>query len=90
MEIDSTDGTLTLVEANIVEAFETGTSYRPYTMVWHQKVLLPSHENILSLRQPMDMAVAFARLLLKRPESIELCPVLQIDLIGGAPIFMLG
>jgi hypothetical protein len=49
MEVYATDFSLHLVEADIVEAFETSTSDCSDTVIWDQEVFLPSHKDILSL-----------------------------------------
>lgn len=50
VEIDAGNGPLNLVEADIVESFETGTAKRAYTVVRDKELLLPPHEDILTLR----------------------------------------
>lgn len=89
MKINSADCALALVETDVVEAFKTCSTYGSYPVIWYKKVLLPPHKYVLSLRQTLNMQVAFARLLLKWTEGIEFSPVLEINLISRAPVFML-
>lgn len=49
VEIDSTHTSFNLVEAYIVETFEACACNSLDAMVGHQKVLLPSHEEVLAL-----------------------------------------
>jgi hypothetical protein len=89
MKVNSADSALTLVEADVVEAFKTCSTYGSHTVVWYQKVLFPPHENVLPLRQAVDMQVSFARLFLIRAKSVELSPMLEINFIGRSPVFVL-
>lgn len=53
-------------------------------------MLLPPHEDIFSLRYIVDEDRPPACLLLERSEGIKLGPVVEIDLLVGAPVFMFG
>lgn len=88
MEIYSTDRALQLIETNVIEAFETGTCYRADSMVWDEKMFLPSHKDILLLcdivncdRTPFSQAF-------KLSECIELAPVAKINLCICSPVFV--
>lgn len=59
-------------------------------MVWHQKVLLPSHENVVSLCKVRDGDGTLAGYLLVRPESAKLGPVADVHLVVCAPVIVLG
>lgn len=72
MKIDPAYFALDLVEANVIEAFEAGPRYSPDPMVWHKKVLLPSHKYVLTLCGVCDSDGTFPRMLQIRPESAEL------------------
>jgi hypothetical protein len=63
MKIDPAYFALDLVEANVIEPFEAGPGYGPDPMVWHKKVLLPSHEYVLALCGVCDADGAFPRML---------------------------
>jgi hypothetical protein len=89
MKVYSADCALALIEADVVEAFKTCSTYGSYPVIWYKKVLLPPHKHVLPLRQTLNMQVAFARLFLKWTEGIEFSPVLEINFIGRAPVFML-
>jgi len=82
MEIYATDGTLALIEADIVEAFKARPANGAYTVIWYQKVFLPPHKNILPLCQTLNIKVPLPRLLLKRTKGVEFGPMLQIDFIS--------
>lgn len=49
MEVDALDGSRNLVEAYVIETFKTCAADRPNSMVWHQKIFLPAHEQMLFL-----------------------------------------
>ena len=49
MEIYTLDGARDLVEANIVEALEACAADGSDSVVWHQEVFLPAHEQMLFL-----------------------------------------
>jgi len=76
MEIYAAYRPLNLVEADVVKALKTGSSNRSHSVIRDQKMFLPPHEDVLSLRHPRYVKVALPGLLLKWPESRELCPVL--------------
>lgn len=82
MEIYATDGTLALIEADIVEAFKARPVNSAYTVIRHQEMFLPPHENILSLCPTLNIKVPLPHLLLKRTKGVEFGPMLQIDFIS--------
>jgi hypothetical protein len=59
-------------------------------MVREEEVFLPAHEDVLALRDVRDVEVALAGLSLEGTEGLELGPVLEVDLVGRAPVFVLG
>ncbi len=81
MEIYSANSTFDLVEADVVKAFKTCATNRPYPVIRDQEVLLPTHENIFSLRQARDVEIALPSLLLERAKGREFGPVREISLI---------
>ena len=72
---------LDLVEADIVKAFKTCATDCPDPVIWNQKVLLPSHKYVFSLRQAGNVEVTFPGLFLKRSEGREFGPMRKIRLI---------
>lgn len=90
VEVDSTHFALDLVEADIVEALKAGPGDRAYAVVRDEEMLLPTHENVLPLRNITDHHRALARLLLEWAEGVELAPMAEIDLVGGAPALVAG
>jgi len=90
MEVYPAYGPLTLVEADVVEALKAGAADRAHAMVGEEEVFLPAHEDVLALRHVGDVEVALAGLFLEGAEGLELGPVLQVDLVGRAPVFVLG
>jgi hypothetical protein len=76
MEVYPADRPLNLVEADVVKAFKTSPSDCSHSVIRNQKMFLPPHEDILSLRHSGNMKVALPGLLLKWSESGEFCPVL--------------
>ncbi len=90
VEVDPADRALYLVEADVIEALKTSSTDRPYSVVGHQKVFLPSHKYVLPLGELRDVENASLGGFLERPKSTELSPVLQVDFISGAPVLMLS
>lgn len=90
VKIDSTHFSLDLVEADIVEALKTRAGYGTHAVVWHQKVFLPSHEDILPLGHISNGIMTVSRLLLNRPECIEFGPMAHVDLAVGTPTLILS
>lgn len=89
MEIYAADSTLALVEADIVKAFKARAVDSAYTVIRYQEMFLPPHKYVLSLCQTLNVQVPLARLLLERTKSVELGPMLQINLISRTPVFVL-
>jgi hypothetical protein len=72
---------LDLVEADVIEAFETCTTNCSHPMIRDQEMFLPSHEYVFSLRQLWNMKIALSGLLLKWAKGREFSPVLQVDFV---------
>jgi hypothetical protein len=89
VEVDATNFALELVEANVVESFETGTRYRSNPVVRYQKMLLPSHEDVVLLRNVRNHDRPLASLLVEWMEGAELVPVAEVDLGVGPPVLVL-
>jgi hypothetical protein len=58
-------------------------------MIWDKEAFLPAHKDMFSLSKVWYVQTAFASLFLKRPKCREFAPMLQVHLIGRAPVFML-
>ena len=89
MKIYATNFALDLVEANIIEPLETRTRNSTDSMVRYQKVLFPTHEDIVFLSHIWDKHWPLAGALLKRAEGAELGPMAEIYFGVGSPVFML-
>ena len=76
VEIYSIHLSLDLIETDIIEPFETGTVDRPDSVIGHEKVFFPAHEDVLALCNVLDgNRGALAGLLRERSESRKLGPV---------------
>lgn len=80
MEIDPVNCSMFLVEADVIEAFKTGTTERAYTVIWNQEFFFPSHEYVVPLGPPRNLDIHLSRMLLVGTESGEFGPVLVIYL----------
>ncbi len=89
MEIYAANRTLALIETDIVKAFKARPANSAYTVIRYQEVLLPPHKYVISLCQTLNVQVSLPRLLLEWTKSVELCPMLQINFISRAPVFVL-
>lgn len=89
MEINAADRATTLVETDVVKAFETCPRDCFHAMVGNEKVLLPTHEKMLALVEAVHVSRAgrgrFERGFGERAPGGEACPVLHVDLFGRAP-----
>lgn len=54
MEVYPGNFTLQLVEANIVKPLKARSRYGPHPVIGNEEVLLPTHENVLTLRNIVD------------------------------------
>jgi hypothetical protein len=90
MEVNPAHAPNPLVKADIIEALETRPRNRAYPVVRDEEVLLPAHEDVLSLRQVGDVQVPPPRSLAEGPERLELRPVLQVHFVRRAPVVVLG
>lgn len=55
MEVYPADRTTALVEADVVETLEASPCDRLHSMVWNEKILLPSHEEMLALVEAVQI-----------------------------------
>lgn len=85
MEINSTHCPFLLVEADVVESLEASTVDRPDSVIWHEEMLFPPHEDIVLRRKVRNGYRAFARLLRVWSEGGKLVPMTKVDLFGRTP-----
>lgn len=93
MEINAADRATALVEADVVETFETRSCDSFDAMVGDEKVFFPPHEEMLALIEAIHVCRAgggrFERRLCERAPRGESCPVLHINLFRGSPRWMI-
>lgn len=78
MKIYAADRPLDLIETNVIESLKAGSINGSYSVIWHKKMLFPSHEDVLLLRH-VQAAVSCLHvhgLFDERSKSLEFCPVL--------------
>lgn len=89
MEINPTDSPTTLVKTNIVKPLKARSRNRFDPMIRNQKVLFPSHEQVLALVESVhvggDLRWSFLGGFCERSPGGETGPVLHVDFFGGAP-----
>lgn len=90
MKVYPSHGPLHLVEANIIEALETGARDRPHPMVRDKEVLLPSHEDVFPLGEIPVGEIRSLGLLGQRVPGGEPRPMNHVGLFGGPPCFIPG
>lgn len=90
MEVDSSDRARHLVEADVVEPFEARSVDLPHTVVWHKKVLLPAHEDVLATCPVLAVKVRSFGLSCEWAPGGEAVPMLHVCTLVGSPILMLG
>ncbi len=90
MEIYAANSTLDLIEADVIEPFKAGPVDIRHTMIRNKEVLLPPHEDILTLRIVLVREVRLLRLLCQWSPRSESRPMLHVGLVGRTPVWMLG
>lgn len=91
VKVDAIDLPLHLVKTNVVESLKTSAAYCSYSMVRHQEVFFPTHEDVLALCHVLDdNGGTPARLFRVRTEGGKFGPVRQVCFVIGTPAFMLG
>jgi hypothetical protein len=88
MEVDAADGSFYLIEANVIEPFETGARNSSHAMIRDQKTLLPPHEDVLSLREIPVREIGLLCLLRERSPRGKSSPMCHIRLLSSTPSFM--
>ena len=86
MKINPAHIPYSLVETNIVEALEARTANALHPMIGHEEVLLPAHEQMLSIETVLqrERGVLLGGLGQRSPRG-KTCPVLEIDLLAAVP-----
>lgn len=90
MKVYPANGSVHLVEADIVEPFEARARNSPHSMVRHKEVLFPPHEDVLPLREVAVGEIWSFGLLSQRAPGIEPGPVTHVGLIRRAPCLVPG
>lgn len=90
MVVDPADSAVELIEADVIEPFETGPRDTFNTVVGHQEVLLPSHKQMLVLGKVFVGEVGLLRHLRQWTPRREFGPVVHISSIGSSPGLMTG
>ena len=76
VEVNSINLAFKLVEADVVEALETGAIDSAHLMIGHQEMLLPSHEEVLAPSGVFEQrAAALSDKLSVRTEGVEFLPM---------------
>lgn len=88
MKIYTAYGTLHLIEAYVIETFEARPMNICHPVIRNKEVLLPSHEDILSLRIVLVGEVWLLRLLCQWTPSGKSGPMLHVRFVGRPPVWM--
>jgi hypothetical protein len=90
MEIYAANISGDLIKADIVEPFEAGPGDRPNSMIWHEEVLLPPHEDVFPLSEIFAAEVGLPSLFRQRQIRRKSVPVLIVYLLGRSPFLILS
>lgn len=90
MEVDSLNCPVDLVEADVVKALETSPVDGSNTVVRDQKLLLPSHEDVIFLCHIPNVNAAPFGDLGVRFECEKLAPMRDIDPVICSPLWVLS
>ena len=85
MEVYPADGSLHLVEADIVEPFKARTGNGPYAMIRDEEVFLSSHEDVFPLGEVAVGEIGSFGLLGQRAPGRESGPMVHIGLLRCSP-----
>lgn len=88
MEVHAANGTLYLVETDVVEALEAGARDCPNPVIRDEEVLLPSHEHVLALRKIAVCEIRSFGLLGQGFPRRKPRPMVYVCLFIGAPCFI--
>ena len=86
MKVDTADMPGFLVEADIIEALKASSIDRLDAMVGDEKMLLPPHEDMLSLGPILEAKVGMFGLFRKRSPRWKSVPMLHVHALVGAPL----
>ena len=90
MEVNAADAAGALVEANVVETFKARSGDRFDSVIWNEKVLLPTHEKMLSRLKVFQRKIGRLCCFGQWSPRGKSCPVLHVYLFGAAPGWMCG
>jgi hypothetical protein len=85
MEVNPAYRTSYLIEADVIKSFKTGPRDCANSMVWYEKILLPSHEDVFPLRIILETEIWPLGLFGQRSPGWEATPMLHIDLLIRTP-----
>lgn len=85
MEIYPADGPFDLIEANVIEPFETRSGDGPHSVIGNEEVFFPPHEHVLALRKVAVGEIGPPGLFGKRTPGRESGPVVHVGLLCRAP-----
>lgn len=88
MEIYTADGSLHLVEADIIESLEASPGNRPHPVVRDEKIFLPPHENMFTLGEIPVAEIRSLCLLREWSPCWEPSPVVHIGFLRCTPCFV--
>lgn len=88
MEVNTTHGSLNLIEADIVESLEASARDSSHPMVRDKEILLPSHEHMLTLSKVAVREISPLGLFGKWFPSGKTGPVMDIRFLVGAPFLI--
>lgn len=89
MEINPTDFSLHLIETNVIKSFKACSSDCFDPMIGNKEMFFPPHEYVFVLMDILDPDRAPASLIRKLLECRELRPMAEVNLLIGAPVFVL-
>lgn len=88
MKVDAAYGSLYLVEADVVEPFETSARYRSHSVIRNEKILLPSHKHMFPLCKVTIREISPFRLPSQWFPGRKSRPVVYICLFIRTPFFV--
>lgn len=88
MKVNAAHGSLYLVEADVVEPFETSPRNRSHTMIRNEKIFLPPHKNMLPLCKVTIREISPFRLPGQWFPGWKSRPVMYVCLFIGTPFFV--
>lgn len=89
VEVDAAYASCNLVEADIIEPFEASSRDLSNPVIRNEKVFLPPHKYVLSLRPVLIVKIGFFGLRLDRAVGWESAPVVVVSFLVCTPILVL-